>query len=222
MTVKNSLKLEKADLPIDLITIPESYFLRDGELVTVPEFWVSKYHITQKQYTALTDVELEYNEELKPITRVNWYMVSKYCERLSEQVQIKLEIPTANQIEVLLREGSYDPLTVERLDERKDLLPPEYQAPHDVTLFKPDYFGVCGVTEGAWCWTSTPDDRVVDGIDLERRVIKGIPKYNRYKQEEIITSIALDFASRVVGFRVVHNPTEDPSYLSTVMNFLLN
>jgi formylglycine-generating enzyme required for sulfatase activity len=78
--------------------------------VTLSDFKISSYEITQKQYTALIgknpSVFKETGTENKPVDTVNWYDALVFCKRLSAQTGRTFMLPSEAQWEYACRAGS--------------------------------------------------------------------------------------------------------------------
>ena len=87
--------------------------------VTVPEFFMSRYPITQAQWRAvagLTPVNQELNPapskfegDNRPVERVTWYDAMEFCHRLASMSRRAYRLPTEAEWEYACRAGTTTP-----------------------------------------------------------------------------------------------------------------
>ncbi len=87
--------------------------------VTVPEFWLGKYAVTQAQWrfvAGLTQVNVEmpsdpssFKGDNRPVERVSWYEAEEFCARLSVYTGRKYRLPSEAEWEYACRAGTETP-----------------------------------------------------------------------------------------------------------------
>jgi formylglycine-generating enzyme required for sulfatase activity/uncharacterized caspase-like protein len=139
-TIDDRLNIQKHDgtahyfretingVDLDLVKIPGGSFdmgsdEHDSEKpihrVTVPEFFMGKYPVTQVQWEAVAKVKQK-NRELKadpsrfkgadlPVEQVSWHDVVEFCDRLSEQTGNHYRLPSEAEWEYACRAGTTTP-----------------------------------------------------------------------------------------------------------------
>jgi len=131
--VRGFLEKLTDDLELMMMQIPEGSFLMgspddepersDDEgpqhRVTVPEFFMGKYPVTQAQWrfvAELLQVEQELNPtpsqfegELNPVESVSWYDVAEFCRRLSQLTGRVYRLPTEAEWEYACRVNTLTP-----------------------------------------------------------------------------------------------------------------
>ncbi len=120
-------------ITLDMVRIPLGKFLMgasEGEegaskdeypqhSVTVAEFWIGKYVVTQAQWravTALEKVDRDLNEapshfkgDNRPVERISWEDAMEFCQRLSRHSQKEYTLPSEAQWEYACRAGTTTP-----------------------------------------------------------------------------------------------------------------
>ena len=119
---------------IELVHIPAGTFLMglaEGEvdyknyespqhLVTVPEFLMGKYPVTQAQWravaTGLPKIEHDldpdpsyFTGDTHPVEQVNWYEAVEFCNRLSQAAGREYRLPSEAEREYACRAGTTTP-----------------------------------------------------------------------------------------------------------------
>jgi formylglycine-generating enzyme required for sulfatase activity/uncharacterized caspase-like protein len=122
---------------LDMVRIPGGKFLMgaaEGEAgasadeypqheVTVPEFWLGKYVITQAQWEAVAEPPRSLVQKLfnaspnpsyfkgaqRPVEQVSWEEAVKFCKRLSQQAGREYTLPSEAQWEYACRAGTTTP-----------------------------------------------------------------------------------------------------------------
>ena len=88
--------------------------------VTVKDFWMGAFVITQKQWTAIAhpsnkvkiDLELDpsnWKGDKLPVEKVSWYEAKEFCDRLSIKTGKAFDLPTEAQWEYACRAGTTTP-----------------------------------------------------------------------------------------------------------------
>ncbi len=110
---------------LEMVKIPRGSFLMgspDGQgddderpqhLVTVPEFFMGKYPVTQAQWRSIAalpsiDISLElkpfyFNGANLPVETVTWYQVVEFCQRLSRFTSAEYRLPSEAEWEYACR-----------------------------------------------------------------------------------------------------------------------
>ena len=113
-------------ISLDLVRIPAGQFLMgspdsgaghdDGEgpqhLVTVPEFWLGQYPVTQAQYQVVMGKNPSKFFERganRPVEKVSWYDAVDFCEALSQQTSRTYRLPSEAEWEYACRAGTTTP-----------------------------------------------------------------------------------------------------------------
>ena len=122
---------------IELVRIPAGTFLmgfpddektrsyegsKPQHLVTVPEFFLGKYPVTQSQWravaTGLPKIEHDldpdpsrFKGDTHPVERVNWYEAAEFCQRLSQATGRDYRLPSEAEWEYACRVGTTTPFS---------------------------------------------------------------------------------------------------------------
>jgi formylglycine-generating enzyme required for sulfatase activity len=88
-------------------------------LVTVPDFYMARYPVTQAQWravAALPQVEIEldpdpshFKGDTRPVEQVTWYEAVEFCARLAKQTGRPYRLPTEAEWEYACRAGTTTP-----------------------------------------------------------------------------------------------------------------
>ncbi|MBE9140603.1 formylglycine-generating enzyme family protein, partial [Nodosilinea sp. LEGE 07088] len=115
----NGVSLEMVRIPAGqfLMGSPDSEEERSGDegpqhRVSVPEFWLGKYPITQAQYQAVTGQnpsKFSENGANRPVEQVSWYDTVAFCEKLSQQTGRTYRLPSEAEWEYACRAGTTTP-----------------------------------------------------------------------------------------------------------------
>jgi formylglycine-generating enzyme required for sulfatase activity/uncharacterized caspase-like protein len=80
--------------------------------VTVPEFWLGKYAVTQSQYQAVMGTNPSHfteNGANRPVEQVSWQDAGAFCEKLSQQAGRTYRLPSEAEWEYACRAGITTP-----------------------------------------------------------------------------------------------------------------
>jgi len=87
--------------------------------VTVPEFWMGKFAVTQAQWAAvaaLNQIDCDLNKDpahfkgaKRPVEQVSWQEAVEFCKRLSQRSQWVYSLPSEAQWEYACRAGTTTP-----------------------------------------------------------------------------------------------------------------
>jgi formylglycine-generating enzyme required for sulfatase activity len=118
---------------LDMVLIPANNFTmgapvnelrsreteRPQQLITVPQFFMGRYPVTQAQWKAVAAMP-QVNRELKPdpsrfkggdrpVEQVNWHDAVEFCDRLSQQTGKKYRLPSEAEWEYACRAETETP-----------------------------------------------------------------------------------------------------------------
>ncbi|MBD2520436.1 SUMF1/EgtB/PvdO family nonheme iron enzyme [Nostoc sp. FACHB-973] len=120
-------------ITLDMVVIPGGSFMmgspedelerRDSESpqhsVTIQQFCIGKYPITQAQWKAVAalpqvNIELEadpsnFKGEQRPVEQVSWYDAVEFCDRLSQHTKRQYRLPSEAEWEYACRAGTTTP-----------------------------------------------------------------------------------------------------------------
>ena len=75
--------------------------------VTVPEFWMGKYPLTQAQYSAVTGKNpSHFKGDDLPVEQVSWYDAVEFCKQLSRKTGKHYRLPSEAEWEYACRAGT--------------------------------------------------------------------------------------------------------------------
>ena len=122
------MKIKTIELPnttvLEMIHIPGGSFLMgspDSEAgrtlsegpqhqVTLTEFWMGKYPITQAQWRAVMGNNPSYFKgDNRPVENVSWHDAMEFCDRLSKELGQHYTLPSEAQWEYACRAGTTTP-----------------------------------------------------------------------------------------------------------------
>ena len=172
------------DLPnnggtLELIRIPAGTLVMEdgGHRVTLQEFYMGKYAVTQRQYEAVMNNNPAYftGDLDRPVEQVNWNEAVSFCDRLGEIDGKKVQLPSETQWEWAARgateskgytyAGSNDLDEVGWYDENSN------NTTHPVGQKAPNELGLYDMSGNVWewCqdnWTSNANVLPQDGTPL--------------------------------------------------------
>ena len=120
-------------LTLEMVRIPSGTFMMGatkGEAgasadeypqhqVTVPEFWMGKFAVTQEQWEMVAklkkigrDLDADpavFKGAKRPVERVSWQEAEEFCKRLSTKTEKKYSLPSEAQWEYACRAGTKTP-----------------------------------------------------------------------------------------------------------------
>jgi formylglycine-generating enzyme required for sulfatase activity len=165
------------DIKLEMVQIPGGKFLMgaakgeegasDDEYpqheVTVPEFWMGRFAVTQAQWQAVAALN-KIDQDLKgdparfkganrPVEQVSWDDAVEFCKRLSQKSQREYRLPSEAQWEYACRAGTTTPfhfgptLTPELANCNGDK-----KGTTDVGSFNPNAFGLYDMHGNVWEW----------------------------------------------------------------------
>jgi len=83
---------------------------RPQHQVTVPDFWMGKYQVTQAQWQAVMGYNWsKFKGENRPVENVSWDDCQRFCEKLSAQAKKQYRLPSEAEWEYACRAGTITP-----------------------------------------------------------------------------------------------------------------
>jgi len=164
---------------IDMINIPGGFFLmgspkeekdslnieRPQHSVCIPSFWMSKYPITQEQWTVIMKSNpSRFKGSRKPVDKVTWHQSQTYCKILSQRFQKKFRLPSEGEWEYACRAGTnsefYCGQTIissianydSRYSYKQEMITDFINETTEVGLFPPNGFGLYDMCGNVWEW----------------------------------------------------------------------
>ena len=152
--------------------------------VTVPDFYMGKFQVTQKLWNAVANLpkvnrELDQNPSQfkgddRPVERVNWYDAEEFCLRISKKTQRQYRLPSEAEWEYACRAGTKTPfyfgqtITTDLVNFNGNYTYAEAskgkyrQETTPVGQFPPNRFGLYDMHGNIWEWcTDTWDESYV-------------------------------------------------------------
>jgi hypothetical protein len=130
--------------------------------VEIPEFYMSKFLVTQEQWKAVTFYVNALNKspsfylgDLLPVESVNWFEASKFCKELSIKTGKRYRLPTESEWEYACRartESTFSwgkNISVHFMNHGS-----HYDQTTEVARFQPNNFGLCDMHCNVWEWCS--------------------------------------------------------------------
>jgi formylglycine-generating enzyme required for sulfatase activity len=92
---------------------PKSYNgERPQHQVTVPNFWMGKYQVTQAQWQAIMGSNpAQFKGANRPVEQVNWDECQEFCRKLSERTGKRYRLPSEAEWEYACRAGTTTPFS---------------------------------------------------------------------------------------------------------------
>ena len=217
-------------ITLELVRIPRGRFLmgapksesysRDRERpqhkVTVPEFWMGKYPVTQAQYqTVKGENPSDFLKGNHPVEKVSWHEAIDFCEKLSQKAGAAFKLPNEAEWEYACRAGTStsfyfgDSITAIQANSGTENT-------STVGSFPPNSFGLYDMHGNVWEWcqdhwhpnyTGAPNDGsawVTDNQKTNRVLRGGSWSINsEYCRSAYRINFSPSFCNNAVGFRVV-------------------
>ncbi len=200
--------------------------------VTVPEFWLGKYPVTQDQYQAImgkNPSRFSENGANRPVEQVSWHDAVAFCEKLSQQTGRPYRLPSEAEWEYACRAGTTTPFYF------GETISPDLanyngndtyangpkgtyrKQTTEVGQFPPNAFGLYDMHGNVWEWcadhwhdnySGAPVDGgawLVPGESENRRILRGGSwDFNPvFCRSALRFGVAPDYVDFLVGFRVV-------------------
>ena len=105
----NNVELEMIAIPAGsfIMGSHESEFEQPIHRVTLQQFHLSKYPVTQAQYQAIMGKNpSEFKEDSRPVEMVTWYEAMEFCQILSQLTGKNYQLPSEAQWEYACRAGN--------------------------------------------------------------------------------------------------------------------
>jgi formylglycine-generating enzyme required for sulfatase activity len=181
------------EIRLDMVLIPGGTFIMgspDGEKganstekpqheVTVPQFFMGRYPITQAQWRVVADWPAivgyppfdrplnpdpsSFKGDDRPVENVNWDDATEFCQRLSQRTGRQYRLPSEAEWEYACRAGTQTPFSFGNYisTELANYSGSEYgESPAcetkgkttDIGLYLPNNFGLCDMHGNVWEW----------------------------------------------------------------------
>lgn len=113
----NGVNIDFVNVPGGTFTMgsPDSERRRDDDeqpqrQITIPQFWMSKYPVTQLQYeTIMVNNPSYFSGKNLPVERVSWFDAIKFCQITSQRLGKEIKLPSEAQWEYSCRAGTTTP-----------------------------------------------------------------------------------------------------------------
>jgi formylglycine-generating enzyme required for sulfatase activity len=189
--------------------------------VTVPEFCLGKFAVTQAQYAAIAgENPSRFKGEQRPVERVSWHDAVAFCKALADRTGRHYRLPSEAEWECACRAGTSTPfafgptITPDLAHYGGDL-----GQTAEVGQFPPNGLGLYDLHGNVWEWCAdgwhdtydgAPSDGTAwtEGGNQDRRVIRGgawylTPRNCRSAYRFNDTPVNRNY---FIGFRVVCSP----------------
>jgi formylglycine-generating enzyme required for sulfatase activity/uncharacterized caspase-like protein len=160
--------------------------------VTVKEFWMGKFVVTQEQWKTIallpkikTDLKPDpsyFKGDKLPVEFVSWNQVKEFCNRLSKKTGKTFDLPTEAQWEYACRAGTTTPFhfgetittDVANFDGNSTYAKASKGIYREKTMpadsFDPNAFGLYNMHGNVWEWCLDPWHKNYDGAPKDDRV----------------------------------------------------
>jgi formylglycine-generating enzyme required for sulfatase activity len=205
---------------LDMVRIPPGE-LRRGEAdnrhqVLVPEFWMGKFVVTQRQWAAIADLP-KVNRNLAvdpsdfkgadlPVEQVSWSDATEFCDRLSQKTGNTYSLPSEVEWQYACHTGSETPISTDLANYGR-----QYGGTSNVGSFPPNAFGLYDVYGNVWEWCERAPDAV--RVQLHENAATGEGVLHGGSWDGTVghcrqSLLAWDssFSRYYIGFRVVYSP----------------
>lgn len=179
--------------------------------VTVAPFFMGKYEVTQEQWEAVMgNNPSAFKGAKRPVERVSWYDVVKFCQKLSQKTGKTYRLPSEAEWEYACRAGTSTPFyfgdTI-----TSDLV--NYNGTYsyaaaptglyrkqttDVGSFPPNAFGLYDMHGNVWEWCADPWHDNYQGAPQDGRVWDEKNNDNLYYNYDVLVNIKNDQGRRLL------------------------
>ena len=94
---------------LELIKVPSGKLIMEGGYeIKLNSFWIGKYPVTQAQYKAVKRSNpsgFKDNDQC-PVENISWQSAVSFCEKLSQQIERKVRLPSESEWEYACRAGT--------------------------------------------------------------------------------------------------------------------
>ena len=196
--------------------------------VTVPNFMMSKYPVTQAQWqavAALPKVKEDMNAmpsvfkgSLYPVVQISWYDAQEFCARLSERTKRTYRLPSEAEWEYACRASTTTPFHFGKTVTQRPSNCSGYEiGTTEVTKYQPNSFGLYDMHGNVfeWCydvWHDNYDRSPTNGsARVEGCTDYRVSRGGSFKSSGFYCRSAsrhrsnASFRSRYIGFRVCYS-----------------